>query len=140
MSSISYYKDQINTLNYQNGKNKELIKNLSENLLPLLNKSCEYMLYADKGIKEAYIIDGSSADKGSIKNNYDDINEIINEPKLKIIPGLNNKIIDNNKRITNYYSLIKSEQNRLEREAQMREEQIQRQIDDSEGSIVERVS
>ena len=116
MASLSYYQNQIDSLNYQNSKNNELIDKLNNEVLPLLTKSSEYLESADKGLKQSYIIDGSSADKGSIKANNEEIKDIMNNIKTVIIPKLRLQISNNNKNIGYYNSLI-TEQTRLANEA-----------------------
>ena len=121
MASISYYQSQISTLNYQNSKNNELIDKLNNEILPLLSKSSEHLLEADKGIKQGYVIDGSTADKGSIKANMNEIKDIMNNIRTVIVPKLKAQISANNKNINMYNALIRSEQNRIAEEQTLNE-------------------
>jgi hypothetical protein len=114
---ISYYRAEIAKLQKLNERLRNLKGNLSGSVLPNLNNVVTSLTNAENSLKEAYLVDGETADGKSIEKNRTNIENCCSTITGSVIPSIDNQISINNGKIANYEALIAAELARIEAES-----------------------
>lgn len=111
---ISYYRAKIAELKQLNERLRNLKSNLSGSVLPNLKNVASDLTNAEKSLKEAYLVDGDTADGKSIEKNKTNIETCCSTISGSVIPSIDNQISINNNKIANYEALIAAELAKIE--------------------------
>lgn len=111
---IYYYRNKIDQNNKLKKRFETLKDNLNNSVIPSLNGIKSTLDNADELMGNAYVLNGSGADNGSISNNSSKVEDVKNYISNNVIPAINNKIRDLRNTIYYYQDLLEKEKNKEE--------------------------
>ena len=111
---IGYYRAEIAKLQKLNERLRNLKSSLNGSVIPNLNNVVSSLRDAENSLKEAYLVDGETADGKSIERNRTNVENCCSTITGSVIPSIDNQISVNNNKITHYEALIAAELAKIE--------------------------